>query len=264
MNSNAHPIRQLNPSTPPSMMRWVSSTGILVYALWLVSQHGFGFFSIVMLMLSIGLLSTTFAKQRCWRQRQFIEDYNLPQAILHTLRREHAVPSHQLPLVERGFKDFCQLQVSTPQTLHHLPSKAVDALWHAFILDTQRYADFCQQAFGRMLHHHPATEMQDLPSHRQTQALKATWRGACQLENIRPQSAHTLPFLFSLDQQLTWPNGLHYQLDQLNNLLRYNDGDSSDVGSGGTLDLSDCGDSSSSSDSGSDSSGCGGGCGGGD
>ncbi|GAA2209435.1 hypothetical protein GCM10009850_048930 [Nonomuraea monospora] len=35
------------------------------------------------------------------------------------------------------------------------PSNATDPGWHAFILHTKAYADFCQQVAGRFIHHLP-------------------------------------------------------------------------------------------------------------
>jgi hypothetical protein len=35
------------------------------------------------------------------------------------------------------------------------PSELVDAGWHAFILHTRDYADFCHRVAGRYLHHVP-------------------------------------------------------------------------------------------------------------
>ncbi|MBT2492310.1 hypothetical protein J7E96_28125 [Streptomyces sp. ISL-96] len=35
------------------------------------------------------------------------------------------------------------------------PSEQVDWGWHAFLLRTQAYHEFCQQHAGRFLHHHP-------------------------------------------------------------------------------------------------------------
>lgn len=37
-----------------------------------------------------------------------------------------------------------------------MPSQAVDVLWHAFILHTQAYQGWCQNALGFFLHHTPA------------------------------------------------------------------------------------------------------------
>jgi len=35
------------------------------------------------------------------------------------------------------------------------PPRPVDAAWHAFVLHTRDYADYCQREFGRFLHHRP-------------------------------------------------------------------------------------------------------------
>ncbi|MBT2418370.1 hypothetical protein J7F01_41045 [Streptomyces sp. ISL-22] len=39
------------------------------------------------------------------------------------------------------------------------PSQVVDPGWHTAILHTEWYADFCQQNFGYLLHHHPNSKM---------------------------------------------------------------------------------------------------------
>jgi len=38
---------------------------------------------------------------------------------------------------------------------HLSPSQTVDAGWHAFILHTRHYAEFCQRVAGRFIHHRP-------------------------------------------------------------------------------------------------------------
>ncbi len=203
-----------------------------------------------------------YRKWRRYQRAQYIEQYAMPLYLLHDLRREYQLDSVQLPIIERGFKDFCLIHLEKPNQLHNMPSKAVDALWHAFILDTRSYAEFCQRAFGHMLHHRPSLDMQALSNTTQQKSLKATWLGACQLENFTHTHAAQLPLqlplLFAIDQYLAWPQGLHYQLDQLQHLLRVRDASSSCGGGscGGTsVDISD------NSSSGGDS-GCGGGCGG--
>ncbi|MFF8843153.1 glycine-rich domain-containing protein [Streptomyces sp. NPDC015127] len=35
------------------------------------------------------------------------------------------------------------------------PSRAVDPGWHAFMLHTREYAAWCQEQFGRFVHHNP-------------------------------------------------------------------------------------------------------------
>lgn len=37
------------------------------------------------------------------------------------------------------------------------PSQRVDLVWHEFILFTRLYAAFCEEQFGRFIHHDPAS-----------------------------------------------------------------------------------------------------------
>lgn len=53
------------------------------------------------------------------------------------------------------------------------PSMAVDLGWHAFVLHTADYADFCQQIAGRFIHHVPSDEEGD-GSQEARAVLKAT------------------------------------------------------------------------------------------
>lgn len=36
-----------------------------------------------------------------------------------------------------------------------VPSKVIDEVWHAHILDTRRYAADCERVFGQFVHHYP-------------------------------------------------------------------------------------------------------------
>lgn len=53
---------------------------------------------------------------------------------------------------------FLWLKVRAEDTTpgdYRSPSGVLDAMWHALILDTRCYADFCDRAFGRFVHHEP-------------------------------------------------------------------------------------------------------------
>ena len=41
------------------------------------------------------------------------------------------------------------------------PARRVDLVWHEFILCTRAYQEFCEQQFGRMIHHHPGGSDQE-------------------------------------------------------------------------------------------------------
>jgi hypothetical protein len=52
------------------------------------------------------------------------------------------------------------LDLSAEMTAHGddrrlVPSVPVDVAWHAFILHTRAYTDFCESAYGGYLHHDP-------------------------------------------------------------------------------------------------------------
>jgi hypothetical protein len=78
-----------------------------------------------------------------------------------------------------------------------MPSKVIDELWHALILDTARYQHFCRHAFGRLLHHTPAAAMR--AQARGAEPLRRAWRLACADEGLDPRQAATLPLMFELD-----------------------------------------------------------------
>lgn len=56
---------------------------------------------------------------------------------------------------EVWYKRFLILMVRHPgQSV--VPTPAIDEMWHAHILDTQRYAKDCKEIFGKFIHHCPS------------------------------------------------------------------------------------------------------------
>lgn len=86
-----------------------------------------------------------------------------------------------------------------------MPSEIVDVLWHEFILFTRAYEQFCQQAFGRFLHHTPTEAMPQKTV--ATEGIKRTWRLACAKEGINPRDPEKLPLLFAIDSMLDIKDG---------------------------------------------------------
>lgn len=60
-------------------------------------------------------------------------------------------------LVETGLRQWlrCAGAALRDGEIIGMPSHAVDEAWHGFILCTALYAQFCDRAYGRFLHHHP-------------------------------------------------------------------------------------------------------------
>jgi hypothetical protein len=143
----------------------------------------------------------------------------------------------------------------------------LDDLWHEFILYTRNYQQFCDQAFGRFLHHTPAVVLGSVKT--DNEGLRRVWWYCCREENIDPRKATRLPLLFAIDRKLGIGDGFVYELDCTSRPQR--DGASThcadDMSStsydGGTDGFGDgAGSGSTGGDSGGDG-GCSGGCGGG-
>ena len=60
----------------------------------------------------------------------------------------------QVEAVEVKYRQYLFLNWKYPD-LAIVPSKEVDKFWHFHILDTRKYADDCQNIFGRFLHNFP-------------------------------------------------------------------------------------------------------------
>lgn len=59
--------------------------------------------------------------------------------------------------VVEQYRNFLFLNKKYGDTFELPPSREIDEAWHAHILHTERYHEFCERVFGRYLHHRPAT-----------------------------------------------------------------------------------------------------------
>jgi hypothetical protein len=85
------------------------------------------------------------------RANAVVAAVDLPPAVFKTC------PWQPRELVETGLRQWlrcCAAALRDKQVIG-MPSHAVDEAWHGFILCTARYSAFCEQAYGRFLHHHP-------------------------------------------------------------------------------------------------------------
>nr|VFK28978.1 MAG: hypothetical protein BECKMB1821G_GA0114241_10444 [Candidatus Kentron sp. MB]VFK35596.1 MAG: hypothetical protein BECKMB1821I_GA0114274_11308 [Candidatus Kentron sp. MB]VFK77372.1 MAG: hypothetical protein BECKMB1821H_GA0114242_11298 [Candidatus Kentron sp. MB] len=64
---------------------------------------------------------------------------------------------------EREFKKFLTLVKSGQKPLA-IPSSAVDDIWHAFILYTPQYRQFCEKTFGFFVDHQPNSVETPVPT----------------------------------------------------------------------------------------------------
>lgn len=147
------------------------------------------------------------------RRLRFIDDYAWPPGLIAKLQRHHSnLTPDQIQRIGLGLKQFFRAYHRGGYRPVAMPSQAVDDLWHEFILYTKAYDAFCQNAFGRFLHHTPAAVL--TPSQKTSnEGLRRVWWQACKEENIDPKAPATLPLLFALDGELSIPGGYRYVPD---------------------------------------------------
>jgi hypothetical protein len=85
---------------------------------------------------------------------EYVENYDFSRVIAHMVRdglsQDEAEQSAEHL---RAFMALNAIHLNSPTCL--VAWESMEPAWHAFILDTREYARFCQNAFGRMLHHWP-------------------------------------------------------------------------------------------------------------
>jgi hypothetical protein len=141
-----------------------------------------------------------------------IERYPFPPYLADRLAHAYPElsPEHRARVIA-GLREFFVVAAMARGRRIAMPSRAVDAAWHEFILSTRAYREFCDRALGRFLHHTPAEAMAS-PTHAQ-EGIQRTWRLACRREGIDPARPSRLPMLFALDAQLAIPEGFVYALN---------------------------------------------------
>ena len=72
----------------------------------------------------------------------------------YTGSSEAEMSAKEWDFAEQEYRRFLSLKVMYPnQAL--VPSKMVDKVWHAHILDTRAYREDCESVFGRFIDHYP-------------------------------------------------------------------------------------------------------------
>ena len=163
---------------------------------------------IITLILSIALL-VVWTRWRQAARADYIRTYMLPQGIFAKLQAKRPELSlKDCQLTARALRQFFLTHLKSGRKFVAMPSQVADDLWHELILYTRHYEAFCDQAFGRFMHHSPAVV---LGADRQDNAgLRRTWRYTCIDENIDPRKPTRLPLLFALDAKLNINNGFRY------------------------------------------------------
>ncbi len=198
------------------------------------------------------------------QRNAYIRSFSLPPGLYEKLILRHPhLTLKDCQLVGKGLRQFFLAYHNGGYRSVSMPSQVADDLWHDFILYTRHYQLFCDQAFGRFLHHSPAAVLSSKKD--SNEGLRRCWVQVCKEELIDPRQPTRLPLLFALDSKLAITDGFHYTTDCSG--LKRNDKDgTADSGAvvycGGDFSSSSIDGGTSGFDGGD--GGDGGGCGGGD
>jgi hypothetical protein len=195
-------------------------------------------------------------------QSVLIRNYIFPGGLRFKMREQFPqLTDAQIDTVFDGLRAWFLLLAKYPKQRFDMPSRAVDTEWHEFILMTRNYESFCQQAFGRFLHHvpnEPGRAVDDKVALARTHAMLPTVAGIGLLGAAAAGAG-----LFAIDQTLNVPDGNQYDQNDLERLSRRHreqlTQNSSGCGGGGGYSVTSLDGSNSC---GGDGGGCGGGCGG--
>jgi hypothetical protein len=163
------------------------------------------------IVLSVVTASALTARRKAQRA-DFIREYVLPRGLFVKLRQRHPqLTLKDCQLVAQALRQFFLVNLNAGRHTVAMPWQVADDLWHEFILHTRNYEVFCGRAFGRFLHHTPATAMGG--ERRSNEGLRRCWWWACKAENINPREPTRLPLLFAIDGKLAIVGGFRYVPD---------------------------------------------------
>jgi hypothetical protein len=149
------------------------------------------------------VLIVVWSRVRARRRLAFIEGYAFPAPLQSKLREHHPQLTHlQADLAIEALREWFAACHHAKGRMIAMPSRVADDAWHEFILMTRLYHAFCNEAFGRYLHHSPdaVSEKPIRPSIPKTlEVLEANGKSVAALG--------ALPLLFVVDDELGVENG---------------------------------------------------------
>lgn len=131
----------------------------------------------------------------------FIRGYSFPEGLSIKLRQRY--PDWTDATIERvlaGLREYLLICVDAIEHPVPMPSKAVDAAWHEFILFTRHYCAFCDRAYGNYLHHTPSDRPMLTEMYRRE--LGRLWYLHCLRSGQHPMNPTAVPLLLAIDAEL--------------------------------------------------------------
>jgi len=192
---------------------------------------------------------------------KFIDKFIFPEFVFEKLVLVYPdLREDNLKLVANGLRQYFSVCNKAGRKMVAMPSQIVDVAWHAFILHSKEYHDFCKGAFGYHLHHRPFSKTDN--SDELTDGIKLAWQYCCEIEDVNPVKPVHTPVLFFIDYNLNIPDANKFSFE-VSRYIESNQYDNviEDLISMRDLLESNCGGGGSDGGDGGDGGGCGG-CGG--
>jgi hypothetical protein len=158
------------------------------------------------------MTGTRFWDRGSARRIAAVNAFDLPSSVRQRFAFQHGdMTTDGIGTVESATRQWFRLAARHPKATLSMPSVLVDDMWHELVLHTRDYADFCQTALGRFLHHVPESAMSapGAAANRST-GLATTYGLACRDEGVGPDA---LPLLFRVDQEFDIEGGRRYLAD---------------------------------------------------
>jgi hypothetical protein len=197
------------------LLRWFKPSAWTVFgayflvSFWMWRNGGSGLRDWLLFTIALSMVMGVVFAWAAQQRERWVREAPLPQFLKRKLRQTYPhLSSKDAELVERGLRQFFLSCLRSNKKFVAMPSRAVDAMWHEFILHTKGYQEWCQYALGRFLHHTPAEVLGGRSKN--NDGLRRAWYWACKDEGINPRVPSRLPLLFALDAKLQIVNGFTY------------------------------------------------------
>ncbi len=170
-----------------------------------------------LVVVLVSLLIFLWRRLRLYVRQDFVRRFLFAPSIFVKLKERHPhLSAKDRQLVAQGLRSYflaCSRAGDKPLAI---PSKVAADLWLEFMVDKQRYHEFCDKAFGQFIHQTPAIVLGSNPDN--NTALGLCWYFCCIEANIDPRKPTRLPLLFALDAKLKITDGNHYEANRVNRI----------------------------------------------
>ena len=102
--------------------------------------------AIVLTIIALVIAAVVIRSIQKWKRDRWIENYAFPASIpAKVLEQYPHLNGEQVESVMEGMREYFHVCHAAGKRMVAMPSRAVDAAWHEFILFTRGYQAFCEK-----------------------------------------------------------------------------------------------------------------------